>query len=53
MPKELVIPVFVVGESTEAKTMKEKSRVDLRAQNECSCPCLGQRQKPPVLVGGL
>lgn len=34
MPKELVTSVFVLGESTEAKTTEGKSTAEWRAQNK-------------------
>ena len=38
MPKELVTSVFVLGESAKAKTMEEKSRTGLKAQNVVQLP---------------
>lgn len=38
MPKKLVTSVFVLGECVKAKTMEEKSRTGLKAQNVVQLP---------------
>lgn len=38
MPKEPITSVFVLGDSAEAKTMEEKSRRGLKAQNVVQLP---------------
>lgn len=54
MPKGLVNSVFGLGASVEAKTMEEKRRAGLRAQNEVRLPVSTDKgRQAPVLEEGL